>query len=1021
MTKFVSMTPFLQAVATELVARHRAELPGFIVVLPHKRGATYLSKHLSDRLEGAPGPQIMTIAQFIARYSGLQGASRLELLFTLFDVYRHLHPQPLPSEGAFEEFRTWGETVISDFNEVDMYDVHPEQIFRNMAGYNRIATDFLTPAQKEVIGRYFGITNPDTHIERFWKHLRPGRAAQDRFLNLWDSLLPLYTAFRKKLLEQRKSYPGLALLTLCGIIQERGKGLFPNTARICFVGFNALSTAERKLFALLRDLKLADFFWDAPGPALTVDSPVQAAHFLHLNAAEFPCSVSDMNRYDASTTQLPPIDIVACPGNVAQAKTASLILEQIITGNGRPYIEPARVAVILPDEGLLFPMFHSIPGQIVEKANITMGYPLRLTAVHSFVALLRNAHSHARYENGQYRYLAADITPLLSHPLTRAHLGQRMADHLNSAMLTSHPFFLTIPDLERALLHTPGGKPLLQPFCEDEISKLRNLLSPLPADGDPTAVCNQLAALLTVLQEDLAQTQNEYSPQAAHIDTYVDALHRFGELCTSHHIGMSVRSTLSMIFRTLASETIPMQGQPLSGLQLMGMLESRALDFDYLIILSMNESIYPRRQRPRTFIPQALRLGYGIATPRFQEEIFAYHFYRLIARAREVYLLYDSSSFGLHSGDPSRYLLQLEHLLPVSRLTKTTVRHSISTHTPPTRGIPKTGVTEQKLMGYLGSDPARALSASALKKYLACPLQFCVANVLGKRVSDPPSEFMDARAIGNVLHHTLQDLYDSLGGTPSNGVTVTAEILRGWINGSRPAAGKHGLQALVEENIRREYTAGQDNGSPLTGDATLMLDPILVQVRRVLDTDLRFAPFTYLGSEIERRLTYRTVSGLEVGMTMVIDRLDRVRDDNGREVLRIVDYKTGSDPNTFKKVADLFSPSQGLGALFQLMMYARLLPAAFPELSPGAIAVSLYRTRQRADGTMDTAVWYGNHKLMDVNGVMEEFTRLFDEMLDNLFTCGAEQYFMPGEGLPNLDPYKGSPCNYCSYSGLCLT
>lgn len=1026
------MIPFLQSLAIELTARHGSELGDFLIVVPHKRGVTYLRRYfeeaVSERLLRQPSrremPRIITISEHVEEITGLSRGSRLQLLFVLYDSYRALFGQGRPpcAEG-FEEFRRWGETALSDFNDVDMYDVDADALFSNLSDYNDIRTDFLSDEQKTVIEKYFGVGDPVGHVRRFWRHFRPDRPVQKRFLSLWEKLAPLYHEYSDRLSAEGISYPGMAFKRACALT-ESGAYDF-GVRKVVYAGFNALSTIERRLFRAVRDLRspaggpLADFFWDAPGPALAPDSPVDAARFLRRNAAEFPCSIPEMARY-ADFTSFPEVmKEIACPGNTAQAKVISGLLDGVIRGHGQPYVDPARVAVVLPDEGLLFPVFHSVPSDVADKVNLTMGYPLRLTSVAAFVSLLRQMHSRSRTGRGGGRLFGKDVAALLAHPLMRAMTGQEQANRINGFMLESHLYFVTV----RELLSVPGLEP------GPGRDAVEAVFSPLPETDDPSALIAHMSAILELARQSAQAVCGDgegkgvsafTAIETVHIDRYMEAFGEFGRLCDRYGMRMSARTALSLACRLLSADTVSMQGEPLAGLQVMGMLETRALDFDYLIIPSMNERVFPRKLRPRTFIPEALRIGYGIATTRFQEEIFAYHFYRLIARAKEVYLLYDASQGGLKSGDPSRYLLQLRYLFadrcPLRRVS---ARFRLAPTAP--RGlmnVEKEGATAEALMGYLTPGSGKRLSATSIKDYMACPFRFYLTYILGKKVDEPPTEFMGATVIGNVLHETMQYLYDTLSPSVGRPATVTPETIDGWLSDDVPIGEFAGLRDVAVHFIRKYYMPSAPAGTPLPGDAVITFDMLEQQLRWCLEADRMLAPFEYLASEWKVPAVYRMSDGRQVNMTMIIDRLDRITSSDGVSRLRIVDYKTGRDNICFKKVDELFDGSGDHKAIFQLMLYAHLLTDNEPALvKDEPMILSIYKSRHLHRNEFDTVVRHGDDPLMSHLPFMPEFRDRLDEALASLFDMSVP--FSPPEGMPDTGEYSRKPCRYCSFKALC--
>lgn len=1005
------MNPFLKNIVLELVARNGSAISSFCFVLPSKRSCTFLLRHIEEQWNEHFGrnpvkeeyPEVMTIGDLIERITGASAGSRMELLFTMFDAWRSL---PHTEHTDFERFRAWGETLVSDFNEVDMYDVDPQALFTNMADFNEIQTDYLTDEQRRVINRYFGVESPEKEVARFWKHFNSGGTAEKRFLSLWQRLYPLYTAFNALLKGQNLTYPGAAYQRACKLVEAKGEALFPYK-KIVFAGFNALSRVERNLFKLIGSLKnedgepLTEYFWDAPGAALAKDSAVEAGHFLHVNAEDFPCSIPEMKNYDRGVTFPQRIEVTACPGNTAQAKVISRLIEEITSGEGAEYTDPARIAVVLPDEGLLFPIFHSLPASVAKGVNLTMGYPLRMTEVASFFTLLRLLQSRSRTSSGKGQFYHKDVEAILSHTAGRRLLGRTYCEHILGTILSKGRYFVSPEEL-------------LPPDAEGGANGAL-LWRVLPKNCGIDAACTYLSELLSTLLEIVSPQQEGEEAEASTLEgtliqAYLDAIKELREAAAAHNIEMDRRSAFSMIDRLLASHTVNMQGEPLSGLQVMGMLETRALDFDYLIIPSMNERIFPRRLRKRTFIPDALRRGYGIATSRFQESIFAYYFYRLIARAKRVHLLYDASQRGVRSGDPSRYLLQLRYIFgDRCNLHWNSARFSITASPRPQMEVRKNEEIQKILNAYLDPASDKALSASALKEYISCPMKFYLTYICGKKMENEPSEFMDAITQGNILHESMEYLYNSL---PAKGreVTVTKSIISSWLDGSRGPGKFANISELIQAKVNQHYTH-EESLAPLKGDASIMAQVLELYVQWSLEADLALTPFSYLRSEAKYEHIHFPVNEHQsVNMTMIIDRLDRVKAPDGTDVVRISDYKTGNDNTDFKSVANLFDESGSHKAIFQLMLYASLLPLTMAAVNPGMpLALAIYKTRELKFNGYKTIVDNNGKPVWNHLPLKEEFETMLRGKLSELFSPDT----------PFTQSCSSQSCTYCHFKTLC--
>lgn len=1005
------MIPFLRSVATEIVSRYGGALRDICFVLPGKRAALFLDKYLREamrlrggRLSRRDRPVMMTLAEFTEKLAGKRTGSSLELLFTLFKAWKEVTSR----EADFERFRTWADTVLSDFNEIDMHGVNADDIFRNIADHNEISTDYLNDEQRRVIAEYFGVSRFPSEPEKMWTHFNTGSETQQRYLELWGLLRPLYHAFADKLAAEEFSYSGDLCLRACATLETRGADALP-APRIVVAGLDMLAASQMRLLELLRDMPRtapdapsAIFFWDAPGTPLAAGSPVDAGKFQHLNMERFPCAVPGMERYSASLSFPPVLDVVACPGATAQAKVAGMLLDKIVSDGGKEYADPARVAVVLPEENLLFPVYYALPPGIASGVNVTMGYPVHLTSPASFVVLLRRLQQAARRDSsGRTLFHNKEVRALLSHPFMQLLLGVREVEKMQGVILARHLFYVSQEMLAGAA----------DSECRPGVEKvLGTVMQTMKPEDDFRSACEWVRDCLTlVLRKYVAEMPaKRMTPplEITHLLAYIDTVNDFETLAARHAPeGMKWRTALSLLDRMLRSHTIHLQGQPLTGVQIMGMLETRALDFDYLIIPSMNERIFPPRMRTHTFIPDTIRRAWLLPTAAVKEQTYAYHFYRLIARAKEVHMLYDASQSGLKSGDPSRYLQQLKYLFgDAPRLRWRSARFGIASSPMPSFSVVK---REEGLLPFLTPGSKRNLSASSLKDYLECPFRFYLSHVLCKKPVGEPEEFMDAKTQGTILHDSMQHIYDSLipPGYPKNMKPprrpITSGIIKSWLES------ESFIRDIVENNVRCHYPAAA-HCRELEGDAAIMAEVIATYVRWCLQADLRLAPFTYIDNERKIDMTLPLPSGRRVNMTFIIDRLDMVDTPEGRR-LRIVDYKTGSDSLTFSSVPELFHapPGKNTKGIFQLMLYALLHGALTESTEP--VALAIYPTRRLEATDFRTAVECSGKPVYDHKPYLDEFKTRLMEIIEELFDTET----------PFAQTSDTSKCTYCDFKELC--
>lgn len=926
------MIAFLKALAAAYASRYE-DMSGLLFLFPNKRSGTFFLKHLCDVVSGRRpriAPRVMTISDFVSSVGRRDIAPRIDQIFRLYRHYCGICEARGAEPVEFDRFRGIGDVVLSDFSEVDQYGVDPEAVFGNVEDFREISTDFLTDEQKDVIEEYFGRKVSADAVGRFWKNFEGNcrSASKDRYLYLWQMLLPLYNELTASLDEQGLTTQGGAYRHAAMRLSELGREALPDCRKVVVAGFNALSVMEMRIFRELESLRddsgepFADFFWDGTGPVLSPDSVLSegvasASRFISINRKMFPSPPwAGQAMAPASTDSFPAyIETVASPGNSQQAKIAGEIVERLRQELPPAEFASARVAVVLPDEGLLLPLLYALPaddGRGGGGVNLTMGYKLRLTSAMTFVRLLLDCHFSHRDSGGETGYYHEPVRQLLAHPFCHKIVGSKPIADIISFLNNHHVYAVTLS--------------MLREFS----SEAADLLAPFGDNDPPQATIERLDAVMKLVEERLESDGSMIKGDLdrEHIAVYREALRRLGEALEDYGISMRPSTVFSMTDRLLAGETVTFEGEPLNGLQVMGLLETRSLDFDYIVVCSLNERVVPMRRRKRTFIPDAIRCGFGMPPSGYEESIFSYYFYRMISRARRVWLIYDArASSGMRSGGVSRYILQLRHLAGLGLLGQTHFRETeytyrISSGSGRKSDVHKTEDIRRRLEDFTRNGSGCRLSASALRTYMKCQARFYYENVLKIRTDRQPSEYIDAITHGDVLHGLMMNLY-----LPSekrevfleNPVIVTAEML----DSISADAGRIRKETVRLINRHHFHFPEDRLDTPLTGAADMVADMIVRQAGIIIDRDRSLAPFELYGCEIRHTMQF-PVGGRNVNMTYAIDRLDRISV-GGRKVLRIVDYKTGRVHLTADDIDGVFSGDYKADNIFQLMLYSRLL------------------------------------------------------------------------------------------------
>ncbi len=1004
------MTPFLKSVARAYAGRY-ADLSELTFVFPSKRAGTFFLKYLrQEALRPMLAPEVITISDFVSEVADRVQAGRVDQLLRLYNAYRAMLSDDTPVD--FDAFRGWGETVLSDFNEIDMYGVSADEIFKNVKDYREIASNFLTEEQKRVMEEYFGrpVGEPGT-AEKFWRDFGEEGELSDlkrRFLHLWRVLGPLYHAFAANL-----DADGLAATgALYRKALERLQALDGDPAplgrrKVVFIGFNALSRTEGEIFSELAAMQpfegpegeepFADFWWDATGPVLrSADST--ASRFVASNRRRFPHPKWSEGALALSETDtLPPrLRVIAAPSNTVQAKIISEELRKMqVPGEvSEAHFKDARVAVVLPDEGLLLPMLYSLPEDI-GAVNLTMGYPLRLTSAISFVSLLRRLQMRQRRRGGEAAYFHEDVDVLLSHPYVHALMGSTLVQYVKGEITRCH------------LMDVPLS------FLTAYAPVMGRLLRPLGSEAPVEDVVGYIDEAIGIVDEALASREEgdgmvKSRLDRVHLAAYRDALHRLADSVAEHGVRMHFSSLFALADRLLAGEQVTFEGEPLQGLQVMGMLETRAIDFDRLIIPSLNESILPMKARARTFIPDTLRVAYGMPPMHYRESLFAYYFYRLISRADEVVMLYDArSGGGMRSGDVSRYLLQLRHLYARDSLVWEDRRFKLSAVGGTPVPVEKGREAMALLREFTLPEGGRNLSASALMKYLDCPVRFYYEVVVGLKADTPPSRYIDVVAQGNIIHDVMMRIYMPEG-MEGKWLETPVRVTRQGILALMRDTDR--LDHLIVRGVNREHfrRAPEDLDRPLEGETALVAAGLRRQILGILAHDLRLAPFDLHGTEVPGRQRLAIPDGPTVNFKYAIDRVDSVGG------LRVVDYKSGAAHLKGDDMDAVFSSDYHSKHVFQLFLYANLLNLGLKR-GDEPVRTEVYEVSKLPSEKPGVPEIGGKpvlaHTDADAEGVSlnERFRERMRDMIREIFDPGIP--FTPCE--------KERACRHCNLASLC--
>ena len=957
------MKPFLYQVASLFYEKWGAEVSRLAFVFPNRRTGLFFQKYLSE-VADIPllSPTILTISDLFIQLSGKQSADRISMLFTLYDIYI----RQSGSTETFDEFLYWGEMLLNDFDDIDKYMANARMLFSNVTDLREIENDFDFLSDEQIAA-----------IRSFWSSFYPrgDTPNQQQFLAVWQVLYDLYEEFRATLAAEGKGYEGMIFREVVESM-ERGESPDLPYEQIVFVGLNALSVSEERFLAQLQKRKIADFYWDYVSDKVT-DPDNKASYFVSRNRKSFPSSMKLPPEEKVKTE----IEVIGIPSGIGQAKHVYTLLSDWCKEAEMSLEEALRTAVILPDEHLLIPVLNAIPEQI-RRINVTMGYPLAGTPVASLIEYILALQKNVRYIDRNPLFYFRDVLPVLNHryilstsPEIISSLVKEITE--NNKIYISHTELEKTPLLE--ILFTPvTGVEAFSDYLIKVLEELNKVMSALSDEEEEDA---------TLRTNDLEQ---EF------IFHYFTTVNRMKEVMKDARIEMKIDTFFRLLKRVTDTITIPFHGEPLSGLQIMGVLETRALDFDRLIILSMNEGIFPQRKAANSFIPYNLRRGFGLPTYEHQDSVWAYHFYRLIERASHVSLLYDTRSNGLQTGEVSRFVHQLHYHYEVPMRDKLVVYNVSSSKTPPL-AVPKREDIMRRLDAYRKGG-SKAISASAINTYLDCPLKFYFSVVEGIREEEEVSETIESDVFGSILHKVMEELYK-----PFQGKMVTVDLLKAIRKDTALLTGAI-ARAFASEFFKTEVVRS------LTGQNYLIGEMIRKYVEKILERDGKLTPFVYIESE-------RKINGLislsdhsEIRLKGFIDRVDEVRD-----AIRIIDYKSGSGTTTFSSIESLFNKEEKdrAKAVMQVFMYCWMY-AHFTENKGKTIQPGIYYVRSLFSDPFDPSVYHRiergkSEKVEDFSGYAQAFEEGLRGCLDEIFN----------PEIPFTQTPTGKACSYCPFKGIC--
>ena len=951
------MNSFLHETARDLYERYGSGISSLHLLFPSQRARLFFTDALAQ-IARRPlwQPHWITVDELMAEVSGLHTADRLRLIAELYKTYSEFHDEP------FDKFYFWGDMLLNDFDTVDKYMVDARMLFRNIADIKEIESDlsYLTPQQLQTVAAFWGCFGGGE--EELSKEKR-------RFLETWRTLADIYERFRSRLAADGIAYGGMMHRAAAEMLRD-GRGGFASERRYAVIGFNALSECEKQLFRSLEATGRADFYWDYDSYYCD-RSEQEAGMFLRDNIRMFPPRAAIT--HDSMTSVPKRLTSVAAPSNAVQCKYLPTILAQLQERNGGTPLDK-ETAIVLTDENLLMTVLHSLP-ESTTRANVTMGYPLRRTLAYSFVERLIELQIHRRTRNGEPTFWHADVSGLLAHPYiaeyepdtTRTIVDDMMKNrriHIAASALGRNPLLATI-------FRAAERRAELEQWLAESVAAVARL----PYSGDDA---RQRTEFLAVIAEEISKTRNSL------------------EKCGINDIGTQVYT--SLLRKHLQTLRIPFDGEPLEGIQIMGILETRNIDFKNVIILSMTDDNFPGALSSQSsFVPYNLRAAYSLPTPEHHEGVYAYYFYRLIQRAENVFMCYCSHADDKTTGEPSRYIRQLEFESGFA-IERTEVGLDVTLAAEQIIEIAKDKEVEARMMRFVDTQSPARLSPTAFYRYVACPLRFYFATVAQLSAEEEISDEVDARTFGNILHGAMQILYERIRGQHAPAATLRAMASAGEV------------ESAVEQAIREKWLNDPDaTRDDYSGNLTLVGEIVARYIRDgIMRYDAANDDFTVTGLEekVESELDFES-GGRRLTMHFFgySDRIDRLGDGS----LRVVDYKTGTPHLEFASVGSLFggSAKERMPNIIQTLLYSMMLRRKHCcEVVPALYYVQKMASDDYSPRIIGTQPERREVKYSECAGEFEEQVR----------AVLAEMYDM---SVPFRQCDDRDTCTFCDYKQIC--
>ncbi|WP_315516980.1 PD-(D/E)XK nuclease family protein [Hoylesella shahii] len=951
---------FLEYVAEDLLKKYGTDLSRITLVFPNKRASLFLNEHLARMADGPLwSPVYTTISQLFRDRSERVVADNIKLVCDLYRIY----VQCTGTTETLDHFYGWGMLMLSDFDDIDKNLADATDVFRNLSNIHELdEVSYLSEEQREVLKRFFSNFSDDYNTE-----------LKNRFLQLWQNFGNIYNSFNDHLQEEGLAYEG----ALYREVVNNDLATYDADTYI-FVGFNMLQKVEQKLFTLLAKAGKAKFYWDFDRYYME-GANNEAGYYIRQYLEAFPNELfnRDDEIYNNFRTEKVLRFISASTETIQGRFVGHWLQNEDFVRAGR------KTAVVLCDENLLQTVVHSLPSE-VENVNITTGFPLAQSPVFSFVNALINLQTIG-YTKSAERYRLQYVRAVLRHPYS-IFLSDNCTEQLR-ALEEHHTYYPS-----RQEMAVDEGLTLIFANLEEGVADVQTYHAKL---------VDWILSMLKTVGKSTQETDDHLMKEAIYrMYTLFNRLH---ELIVSGDLSVDLITLLRLITQLVQSTSIPFHGEPAIGLQVMGVLETRNIDFDNVLLLSCNEGNMPKGVNDASFIPYAIRKAHSLTTIDHKVAIYSYYFHRLLQRAQNITILYNSATEDGHTGEMSRFILQMlvesGHKIERLSLQAGQMPNVLQPH-----AVEKTDSIMQQLM------KLDKLSPTAINRYLRCQLLFFYNTVAGLKESDEETDDIDNRTFGNIFHKGSQLIYEQL---MDANFTVSENAIKDFL------ADKSALLRIVDRTFNEElFKVANANQHPQYNGLQLINRGVIISyLKKLLQMDLSLTPFRILAMEkpVEQEVVFN-VDGKTHTLTIggYVDRLDEVEEGNGK-VIRVVDYKTGRKPQTaVATFEDIFSGDKvtknHADYYLQTFLYAAIVRDSLKwNKQKLPVSPALLFIQQASAEENDPVLRVGKERINDIAVYHNDFWAHLKALLSEIFN--KERAFMPTKDRER--------CTRCPYRQVC--